>query len=76
MWQSDVRYIPQFAVVSWFAQSSLISRMATRKVKHPQVFSEADDYLSWKNDINTWQMFTSRPAMYQAMKGRAAEAVN
>ena len=56
--------------------------MATRQVKHPPVLSEADDYLSWKNDINTWQMFTDLskkkewPAMYQAMKGRATEAVN
>ena len=82
MWQSDVRYIPQFVVVSCLAHSSLISRMGTRQVKHPPVLSEADDSLSWKNDINTWQMLTDLSkkkqwlAMYQAMKGRATEAVN
>ena len=33
----------------------MISRMAAGQFKAPPIFSEEDDYLSWKNDINIWQ---------------------
>ena len=55
--------------------------MATGQLKAPPVFSEDDDYLSWKNDITVWQMFTDLDkkkqgfAVYLAMTGRAREAV-
>ena len=55
--------------------------MAAGQLKAPPVFSEDDDYLSWKNDITVWQMFTDLdkkkqgPAVYLAMTGRAREAV-
>lgn len=36
-----------------------ISRMLTGQLQVPPVLCEVDDYLSWKNNINKWQMFTS-----------------
>ena len=32
--------------------------MATGQLKAPPVFTEEDDYISWKNDIEVWEMFT------------------
>ena len=55
--------------------------MVTRQLKVPPAFSEKDDYLSWKSDINVWQMFTDLdkkkqgPAVYLAVTGRARETV-
>ena len=54
--------------------------MAT-SLKAPPVFVEDEDYLSWKNDVNVWQMFTDikkekqGPAVYLTLTGRARDAV-
>ena len=53
----------------------------TNQLKAPPVFSEEDDYVSWKNDVEIWQMFTELakkkqgPAVYLSLTGRAREAV-
>ena len=55
--------------------------MATKSLKAPPAFNEGDDYLSWKNDILVWEMFTDYaaekrgPAVYLALAGKAREAV-
>ena len=55
--------------------------MATERLKALPAFSVEDDYLSWKNDINVWQMFTNLDknkqgsAVYLEMTGRPREAV-
>ena len=55
--------------------------MATGQLKAPPVFTEEDDYISWKNDIEVWQMFTDLegkkrgPAVYLTLTGRARDAV-
>ena len=56
--------------------------MATgHQLKAPPVFKEEDDYMSWKNDIEVWQMFTDidqkkrGPAVYLSLTGKAREAV-
>lgn len=59
----------------------MISRMAAGQFKAPPIFSEEDDYLSWKNDINIWQSLLTwiknkqGPATYLAMTGRTTKAV-
>ena len=55
--------------------------MASGQLKAPPVFVEDEDYLSWKNDIEVWEMFTDLdkkkrgPAVYLTMTGRARDAV-
>ena len=55
--------------------------MATGQLKAPPVFKEDEDYMSWKNDIEVWQMFTDieekkrGPAVYLSLTGKAREAV-
>ena len=52
-------------------------------IKSPPVFNpvEDDDYLSWKNDVEIWRMFTDLKkekigaAVYLALKGKACEVV-
>ena len=55
--------------------------MATAQMKAPPVFDDDEDYSSWRNDVEIWQMFTELPAkkqgpaVYLSLKGRAREAV-
>ena len=55
--------------------------MATGQLKAPPVFKEDGDYMSWKNDIEVWEMFTDieqkkrGPAVYLSLTGKAREAV-
>lgn len=36
--------------------------MATNQLKAPPVFKNDDDYISWKNDIEVWQIFRDMEA--------------
>lgn len=38
------------------------SKMATNQLKAPPVFKNDDDYISWKNDIEVWQIFRDMEA--------------
>ena len=55
--------------------------MAGKSIKAPPVFAEDDDYLSWKNDLAVWEMFTDYaaekrgPAVYLVLSGKARDAV-
>ena len=57
------------------------SIMAGKSIKAPPVFAEDDDYLSWKNDLAVWEMFTDYaaekrgPAVYLVLSGKARDAV-
>ena len=50
-------------------------------IKAPPVLTDEDDYLSWKNDIEVWQLFTDMeakkqgPAVYLTLTGCAREGV-
>ena len=51
-------------------------------LKAPPAFNDSeDDYISWKNDITVWKMYTDilpakqGPAVYLCLKGQAREAV-
>ena len=49
--------------------------------KMPPIFKDDMDFLSWKNDIDVWLLFTDidktkhGPAIYLALEGKAREAV-
>lgn len=36
--------------------------MGTNQLKAPPVFKNDDDYISWKNDIEVWQIFRDMEA--------------
>ena len=52
-------------------------------IKSPPVFKpdEDDDYVSWKNDVSIWKLFTDvkaekiGAAVYLALQGKAREVV-
>ena len=51
-------------------------------IKNPPSFDpETDDFVSWKNDLSVWKMFSDYqkkkigPAVYLSLKGKAREAV-
>ena len=51
------------------------SKMGTNQLKAPPVFKNDDDYISWKNDIEVWQIFRDveakkrRPVAYLSFTG-------
>ena len=63
-----------------FELGNLFVAMASN-IEAPPVLKEEDDFLSWKNDIEVWQLFTDMeaekqgPAVYLTLTGRAREGV-